>query len=87
MEQALRVATWTSALILAAGLGLTLAGRPVGYTLHIGLWLLIATPIVRVVMALVSYVRDRDWTFVALTVLVLACLAIPLAKYFLLSPR
>ena len=58
-----------------------------GYALHAGLWLLISTPIARVVMALASYLRERDWTFVALTLLVLACLAIPLARYFLWSPR
>lgn len=88
MEQALRIATWTSAALLAAGLGLSLAGAaqaPV--VLHAGLWLLIATPIVRVLMALVEYLRAKDGTFFALTLLVLACLVVPLARYFLSSPR
>jgi uncharacterized membrane protein len=88
MEQVLRVATWTAAGILAAGLTLGLAGvNGASYAMHLGLWLLISTPIVRVLMALAAYVRDRDVTFVALTLVVFACLAIPLARYFLSLPR
>jgi uncharacterized membrane protein len=55
--------------------------------LHAGLWLLISTPIVRVMMALGEYARARDWTFVALTIIVLGCLVIPVAMYFLSQPR
>jgi uncharacterized membrane protein len=87
MESALKWATWLAAALLATGLGLTLAGVESGYVLHAGLWLLIATPIVRVTMALAGYARDRDWTFFALTLLVFACLVIPLSRYFLSLPR
>jgi uncharacterized membrane protein len=87
MEQLLRIATWTAAALLAAGLALTLAGRPADAVLHAGLWLLISTPIVRVVMAIAGYARERDWTFVAITLIVFSCLAIPLARYFLSSLR
>lgn len=88
MERALRAATWASAAILAAGLASWLAGWPFATPmLHAGLWLLISTPVVRVVMALAASLAARDWTFVALTLIVLGCLVFPLAKYFLSLPR
>ena len=88
MEQALRVATWTAAGILAVGLVLALAGVSAAtYAMHAGLWLLISTPIVRVMMALADYTRARDWAFAAITLIVFACLAIPLATYCLSSLR
>jgi len=88
MEQVLRVATWTSAALLALGLALTLTGAAQAEgALHAGIWLLIATPIARVLMALADYLREKDWTFFALTLLVLACLVIPLSRYFLSSLR
>ena len=37
MEQALRIATWAAAAILAGGLAVTLAGRPADIALHAGL--------------------------------------------------
>ncbi|MEX2270760.1 MAG: DUF1634 domain-containing protein [Vicinamibacterales bacterium] len=84
MEQALRIATWIAAALLAAGLALWLIGAPAApLVLHAGLWLLISTPIVRVLMALVEYLAARDWAFVALTLIVLACLVVPLSVYFL----
>jgi uncharacterized membrane protein len=80
MERGLRLAVWVSASILAAGLVLWLAGAPRSeFVLDAGLWVLIAVPIVRVVTALVEWAQERDWTFVALTLLVLACLLLPLA--------
>jgi uncharacterized membrane protein len=39
-----------------------------------GLLLLIATPIARVVFSAVAFARQRDWTYVALTMFVLAVL-------------
>ena len=85
MEQLLRIATMAAAALLLAGLLMpyeTAATR----VLHAGLWLLIVTPIVRVLMALAGYVKDRDWRFTGLTVVVLLSLVLPLAMYFL-SPR
>lgn len=88
MEHALRWTTWLAAALLAAGLALTLAGAgQAALVLHAGLWLLISTPIARVLLALYEYVRARNWAFVAVTLVVVACLAIPLVRYFLSSPR
>jgi uncharacterized membrane protein len=78
------VATWTAAALLAAGLLMWLADvRGAALVLNAGLWLLISTPIVRVLMALADYVAARDWKFAALTLIVLACLVVPLSRYFL----
>jgi uncharacterized membrane protein len=63
-----------SAACLAVGLLLTLAGRSGGSTLTTGLVLLMATPILRVILSIVEYVRMRDWLFVAVTVFVLLVL-------------
>ena len=80
MELGLRLAVWLSASVLGVGLVLWLAGRPQAEpALHAGLWLLIAVPIVRVMTALVAWAQERDWIFVVLTLLVLACLLLPLA--------
>jgi uncharacterized membrane protein len=88
MEQVLRVATWTAAALLVAGLGLWLGGAAqAAFVLHAGLWLLIATPIARVIMAIGSYAAERDWTFVLLTAVVLACLVFPIVRYLAASPR
>jgi uncharacterized membrane protein len=39
--------------------------------LHTGLIVLFATPVTRVVVSMVQYVSERDWTFAALTTIVL----------------
>jgi len=88
MERLLRIATWVAAALLFIGLMLWLGGWPRAEALlHGGLWLLISTPIARVLLALRHYVKERDRTFAAITLIVLACLIFPLATYFLLSPR
>jgi uncharacterized membrane protein len=63
-----------SSLALVAGLavaalsgGGTLATR----LLTIGVVILIATPIARVVVSALAYLRERDWTFALLTLIVL----------------
>jgi uncharacterized membrane protein len=64
-----------SAVLLAAGLALWLADPRSAlstWLLNAGLIALMATPIMRVVVSFVEYVRMRDWVFVALTVVVLA---------------
>jgi uncharacterized membrane protein len=43
--------------------------------IQLGLILLIATPIVRVAFSVGSFARQRDWTYVAFTLIVLALLA------------
>jgi len=40
-----------------------------------GLLLLIATPIARVVLSVVAFLRQRDWLYVAVTLIVLALLS------------
>ena len=56
-----------SATILALGLILNLAGYNAHPVLRVGLILLMATPILRVAVSLVEYVRMRDWFFSATT--------------------
>ena len=88
MERALRIATWLAAALLGGGLLLWLAGSGLAPgALHAGLWLLISTPVVRVVMALADYAREGDWTFAVLTLIVLGCLVFPIARYMLSLPR
>jgi uncharacterized membrane protein len=43
--------------------------------LEAGLIILIATPAVRVVVSVIEYIRERDWMFVVLTLVVLLALA------------
>ena len=63
-----------SAVLLAAGLALWLADPDNGrarWLLSGGLIVLMATPILRVFVSFVEYVRIRDWFFVATTIVVL----------------
>jgi uncharacterized membrane protein len=71
-----------SAVFLAAGLILRIARGPSGFSdiaLTLGLMVLMATPILRVAVSLVVYIRNRDWFFVATTVMVFVLLAITIA--------
>ncbi|HET7699162.1 MAG TPA: DUF1634 domain-containing protein [Vicinamibacterales bacterium] len=68
-----------SAACLATGLAAWMAAGPSGFAnamLTLGLMVLMATPILRVVVSLVVYVRMRDWFFVATTVMVFVLLAV-----------
>ena len=47
--------------------------------IQFGLILLIATPVARVVFSLAAFARERDWTYVIVTLIVLAVLAYSLA--------
>lgn len=74
----LRVGVLASSACLGAGLVLALSGSSTALAntlLTIGLVTLLATPVARVVVSVVDYVRDRDWPFVALTSIVLLELA------------
>jgi len=69
----------TSAACLAIGLVLWMAGAaagPANALLTAGLVILMATPILRVIVSLVEYVRMRDWFFVATTVMVFGVLIV-----------
>ncbi|HUF22639.1 MAG TPA: DUF1634 domain-containing protein [Vicinamibacterales bacterium] len=84
----LRRTVWVSAALLGAGLLLWLAGAASALpVLHAGLWVLIAVPIARMLTSAVAYAASRDWPFFALTLVVIACLAFPIVRYFLSSPR
>jgi uncharacterized membrane protein len=73
----LGVGAVSSTALLLAGLVLQLAGAlPHAATVmtHAGLIVLIATPVARVVASVVDFTMSRDWTFTALTALVLVIL-------------
>ena len=75
----LQAGVFSSAACLAIGLVAWMtAGPSSGATmaLTIGLVILMATPILRVVVSLVAYVRMRDWFFVSTTITVFVLLAV-----------
>lgn len=64
-----------SAVCLAAGLAASMAAWPASDSiLDVGLGVLMATPILRVVVSLVEYARQRDRVFTAATLAVLLVL-------------
>ena len=74
----LRFGVVTSSILLVAGLGLTLAGgveHVARFGLTAAIVILLTTPAARVVISVVEYARERDWLFVALTLIVLLTLA------------
>jgi uncharacterized membrane protein len=82
---ALRWGTILSSICLAAGLAMALgnASGPAVRVAEIGLLILVATPVTRVIISFVEYIRERDWLFVALTAVVLLSLAGSVAAAFL----
>ena len=67
----------TAAAFLLVGLVmwmLSLAPSVANGLLTTGLFILMATPILRVIVSVVEYVRRRDWFFVATTLIVLGVL-------------
>lgn len=67
-----------SAITLLAGLLLYLMSPGSGLAttlLTVGLFVLMGTPMLRVVVSFAEYVRMRDWFFMATTIIVLAVLA------------
>ena len=84
--EVLRFGTITSSTMFVIGLLMTLTGYHVavaGLLLNAGLILLLATPPARVLVSVVEYIRERDWAFVALTLIVLLALGGSLfAAYF-----
>lgn len=75
----LRIGVYASSTCLAAGLVLSLAVPGLtalaGWLMTAGLVMLLATPVARVAVSVVVYGLQRDWTFFALTGLVLLELA------------
>jgi uncharacterized membrane protein len=67
-----------SAIALMAGLALYVVNPSSGLSstlLTVGLFVLMATPMLRVVVSFVEYIRMKDWFFMATTVVVLGVLA------------
>jgi len=82
----LRLGTVVSSVLLAIGLVMALAGSRGDLTsllLDMGLVILLATPAARVVVSVIAYVRERDWTFVVLTVVVLVALGASVVAAYL----
>jgi uncharacterized membrane protein len=70
----LRAGVYVSAVCLAVGLVLSLAageGPAATVLMNAGLIILMATPVARVAVSVIEYGRERDWTFVLLTSIVL----------------
>lgn len=70
----LRVGSLASTSILAVGLALALlipSFAPGHMIIRIGLFVLLLTPVARVVASVVEYTSDRDWLFASLTFTVL----------------
>jgi uncharacterized membrane protein len=76
--EVLRFGTITSSTMFAIGLVMTVVRYEPAVArllLGAGLVILLATPPARVVVSVIEYIRERDWTFVALTLIVLLALA------------
>jgi len=74
----LRTGVAISSVCLGIGLvlsALAMGGRATDILLDVGIIVLLATPVARVVVSIVEYISERDWAFVALTAIVLAELA------------
>ena len=69
----LLVGVTTSSVFLAVGLAWSFAapGATAAELITVGLMILMATPVSRVVASVVEYAVERDWLFVALTSIVL----------------
>ena len=73
----LRAGVLLSAALLAAGWGLRSLHRPAGPALlDIGIRVLMATPVLRVLATFVLFLRQRDFAYVVITAIVLAFLAV-----------
>jgi uncharacterized membrane protein len=74
----LRVGTVVASVALAIGfmLSFTPAARALSHALLVaGIFVLLLTPVARVVVSLIDFVLNRDWLFVALNTIVLCLLS------------
>jgi uncharacterized membrane protein len=79
----LRTGVTTSSLCLATGVILMLAGASAApLFLTIGIIALLLTPVARVIVSIVEYAVERDWVFMALTLIVLGELAASVVAAF-----
>jgi uncharacterized membrane protein len=80
----LRAGVSLAAAVVAAGGVWYLAAGPqgdsrAGTLIWVGLLILVATPVARVVFSLAAFLLERDWTYTAITLIVLAVLTYSLA--------
>ncbi len=87
LRRLLTIGVLTSAALMAAGLVFVFVGSPgraSTWTLDAGLFALMLTPVLRVVVSFVEYVRQKDWVFAGATLVVLvvlgAAIAVALAR-------
>ena len=74
----LRVGVVLSTMLLTAGVLISISGAARSIAeplLSMAILILLGTPVARVVISVVEYVRERDWLFVTLTLIVLLTLA------------
>jgi uncharacterized membrane protein len=78
LGRVLGLGTRASTVALALGLALALLnpGRAAHLLLHGGLIVLMATPVLRVMVSVVTFARRREWQFVVYTTFVLALLVV-----------
>jgi len=82
LGRVLRIGVTASAVALLTGFaiaGISGTGDVSMRLLTLGVLVLIATPVARVVLSAVSYLRSRDWTFAVLTLIVLGELVASIA--------
>lgn len=78
ISRVLRTGVAISSVCLGIGLVLSslgIGGRATDILLDVGVIVLLATPVARVIVSIVEYISERDWAFVALTAIVLVELA------------
>jgi uncharacterized membrane protein len=81
----LRIGSVLSTALLAVGVVVLLStsGAAVGLTLiHAGLLIVLATPVVRVFVAMIGFMQQQEWAFVLMTLAVLLVLAASVVAAF-----
>lgn len=78
LGRTLGIGVFISTVLLAIGLVLSLLtpGRPADILLNAGLLVLMGTPMTRVLLSCIEYVRERDWFFAVNALGVLVVLAV-----------
>ena len=79
----LRIGVAVSSACLAGGLALSFVGAlsaAAVVLLHVGIVVLLLTPVVRVLVSVAEYTRQRDWVFVGLTLAVLVALVVSVVE-------
>ncbi len=88
--QVLRIGVAISSVCLAVGLALSLfgaTGNLANLLLQIGIVVLLATPVARVVVSIFEYAQQRDWRFTILTAIVLVELLVSAVAALIFNKR